>query len=468
METLRLVDVADDGQLVLMSRDGTRYLLPVDAEVRAAVRRDRVRPAEEERLDRPGPREVQARIRAGADAHEVAAATGLELEYVRRFEGPVLAERRHVAELARSLPVHRDPGARPASLETVVLAALTDAGHDPDRVSWDSHRVEGTRWDVEVFSGAGGDPADGPVRATWRIDVATRALEEVDDAARRLTALERRRLSPVRDRVFDIEAGRSRRQQAPAADPGASTTASILEALALQRGRRPGEARGDDRPHLPAGSPAAAAAPARHEPDERDEPEAPTGPPPATPSARAHPAPRAAQVTPLPHRPVAADDDRPGPPGDHGSEVAADADVPGTDGPAIEPSLLGELDLDQPEPAPPAVRPGRSGRNARTGPRTVAVPPTAAQRTPPGPRSEGFREDPREDPRNGGPPAAAVGEPPGDEADAPAPVGTPAVPEPSRPEPPREPVAARRGAKRRRAAVPSWDDIVFGARVDDE
>ncbi|MGF1646855.1 MAG: septation protein SepH [Kineosporiaceae bacterium] len=452
METLRLVDVADDGQLVLMSRDGTRYLLPVDAEVRGAVRRDRVRPAEEDRPDRPGPREVQARIRAGADAHEVAAATGLDLDYVHRFEGPVLAERRHVAELARSLPVHRDPGARPASLESVVLAALSDAGHDPDRVAWDSRRVEGTRWDVEVVTGPRDDAAAGPVRATWRIDVATRALDEVDEAARRLTALERRRLSPVRDRVFDIEAGRSRRQQAPADDSDGSATASILEALALQRGRRPGEVRDGERQTSPGGAPG-------HAPAEGSSPRP------------------GAQVTALAPRPAAPGDGRSAPRVPAADEVP-EAGVPATEGPAIEPSLLGELDLERPEPAPP-VRPARVGRNGRPGPRTVVVAPSPhpPQRAPAAPEPAASREPETTQPETTEPEVThepEVTEPTAGrsrsaeaaaEPTAPGPAASePTVPEPAAP----EPAAARRGTRRRRAAVPSWDDIVFGARVDDD
>ena len=75
-----------------------RYSIVVDDALRAAVRR--ARPAALSRAIAPPtpgsavrPRELQAFMRAGASAEEVATTTGMDVEHVRRFEGPVLAER---------------------------------------------------------------------------------------------------------------------------------------------------------------------------------------------------------------------------------------------------------------------------------------------------------------------------------------------------------------------------------------
>ena len=155
MDTLRLVEVAGDGSLVLMTGDGRRFSLAVDEQVRSAVRRSRNGThAPSAGNDRPGPREVQARIRSGADAQQVATQTGLDVDYVRRFEGPVLAERAHVADLARKTPVDRG-GDPTLDLERVVLEVLTGEGHDVDDIGWDSRKVDGTRWQVVVTSGPG-------------------------------------------------------------------------------------------------------------------------------------------------------------------------------------------------------------------------------------------------------------------------------------------------------------------------
>ena len=229
MDTLRLVEVAGDGSLVLMTGDGRRFSLAVDEQVRSAVRRSRNgthdTPGDG---DRPGPREVQARIRAGADAVQVAAQTGLDVDYVRRFEGPVLAERAHVADLARATAVDRG-GDPTLSLERVVLDVLTGEGYAVDDIRWDSRKVDGSRWQVVVTSREGVARSE----ATWGFDVSTRALEPVDAEAERLTGVERRRrLSAVRDSVFDVE----RPAPAPA---GRGGTVELLDALARQRGRRP-------------------------------------------------------------------------------------------------------------------------------------------------------------------------------------------------------------------------------------
>ena len=47
------------------------------------------------------PKEIQDRIRAGETADEIADAAGIPIERVRRFEGPVLAEREYRAQEAQ-------------------------------------------------------------------------------------------------------------------------------------------------------------------------------------------------------------------------------------------------------------------------------------------------------------------------------------------------------------------------------
>src|SRR3954447_10969131 len=104
MQDLRLVAANERGShLVLRSADGDKYVLSIDDRLRAAGRGDRSRvgqlDAEAEGHLRP--RDIQARIRAGASAEQVARAAGVSVDRVRRFEGPVLAEREHIATLAQ-------------------------------------------------------------------------------------------------------------------------------------------------------------------------------------------------------------------------------------------------------------------------------------------------------------------------------------------------------------------------------
>ena len=96
MRDLRLVGVHEDGQHLLLSdSEGEHYRVRLDEPLRAAVRRDRPRLGQLQ-IEIDGgmrPREVQALIRAGLSAEEVAERSGWTAEKVARYEGPILAER---------------------------------------------------------------------------------------------------------------------------------------------------------------------------------------------------------------------------------------------------------------------------------------------------------------------------------------------------------------------------------------
>lgn len=95
------------------------------------------------------PREIQSQIRAGHSLEEVARLTGAPMERIERFAAPVLAEREHVAGLALSSSVRRrrEVGGH-RSLRAAVSDHLLGQGVDPDTVAWDSWRNEGKRWTV--------------------------------------------------------------------------------------------------------------------------------------------------------------------------------------------------------------------------------------------------------------------------------------------------------------------------------
>ena len=141
MGELELVGLHEDGEhLVLVAPDGARFRVRIDEPLRAAVRRDRPQ-LEQLRAESAGtlsPREIQARIRAGATTQEVADSAGLPVERVRRYEGPVLAEREHVAEQARGTRVGRDVGA--PTLGDLVTDRLAARGVDPASLAWDAAR----------------------------------------------------------------------------------------------------------------------------------------------------------------------------------------------------------------------------------------------------------------------------------------------------------------------------------------
>ncbi|OKK05017.1 DNA-binding protein [Streptomyces sp. CB03234] len=185
MPELRVVAVSNDGtRLVLKAADNTEYTLPIDERLRAAVRNDRARlgQIEIEVESHLRPRDIQARIRAGASAEEVAQLAGIPVERVRRFEGPVLAERAFMAERARKTPVRRPGENTGPQLGEAVQERLVLRGADKDTVVWDSWRRDDGTWEVLLVYRVAGEVHS----ASWTYDPPRRLVQAVDDEARSL------------------------------------------------------------------------------------------------------------------------------------------------------------------------------------------------------------------------------------------------------------------------------------------
>ncbi|GAA2330195.1 septation protein SepH [Streptomyces kunmingensis] len=185
MPELRVVAVSNDGtRLVLKAADSTEYTLPIDERLRAAVRGDRPRlgQIEIEVESHLRPRDIQARIRAGASAEEVAQFAGIPVDRVRRFEGPVLAERAFMAERARKTPVRRPGENAGPQLGEAVQERLLLRGADKETVQWDSWRRDDGTWEVLLVYRVAGEPHS----ASWTYDPPRRLVQAVDDEARSL------------------------------------------------------------------------------------------------------------------------------------------------------------------------------------------------------------------------------------------------------------------------------------------
>ncbi|MEV6958198.1 septation protein SepH [Streptomyces sp. NPDC051207] len=185
MPELRVVAVSNDGtRLVLKAADSTEYTLPIDERLRAAVRGDRPRlgQIEIEVESHLRPRDIQARIRAGATAEEVAQMAGIPVDRVRRFEGPVLAERAFMAERARKTPVRRPGENSGPPLGEAVQERLLLRGAEKDTVQWDSWRRDDGTWEVMLVYRVAGEPHS----ASWTYDPPRRLVQAVDEEARSL------------------------------------------------------------------------------------------------------------------------------------------------------------------------------------------------------------------------------------------------------------------------------------------
>ncbi|WP_369232782.1 septation protein SepH [Streptomyces sp. R21] len=255
MPELRVVAVSNDGtRLVLKAADSTEYTLPIDERLRAAVRGDRPRlgQIEIEVESHLRPRDIQARIRAGASAEEVAQLAGIPVDRVRRFEGPVLAERAFMAERARKTPVRRPGENAGPQLGEAVQERLLLRGADKETVQWDSWRRDDGTWEVLLVYRVASEPHS----ASWTYDPPRRLVQAVDEEARSLIG-ESEDLAATaepsfpfvpriarlpRDRPLDRALDRQMERPSPPPEPVEETTndrdslTSLLEAVPSFRG----------------------------------------------------------------------------------------------------------------------------------------------------------------------------------------------------------------------------------------
>ncbi|GIH69385.1 hypothetical protein Mth01_16380 [Sphaerimonospora thailandensis] len=205
MQELRLVAVSEDGTYLVLATAGrgTRFTLPVDDRLRAAVRGNFSRLGQYEiEVESPlRPKEIQARIRAGETAEEIAATAGIPVERVRWFEGPVLQEREYMAQQAQRVPVRLPGEATPGpTLGELVAERLTRRGVPADEIDWDSCKRDDNLWRVKL-----GFVWNGHTRhAEWLFDPRRRHITPNDDEAMRLSAADY--VEPVTERAKEEDA----------------------------------------------------------------------------------------------------------------------------------------------------------------------------------------------------------------------------------------------------------------------
>ena len=161
MRELKIVGLDVDGKRIICEADDSseKFVLRPDDRLRAAVRGEKTGSSQPQSdTEVPSmlrPKEIQAKIRAGASVEQVASAAGVGIERVERFANPVLLERARAAELATAAhPVLADGPSVLTLLETVT-AALVARGLDPEATSWDAWRNEDGRWTVQMGWKAG-------------------------------------------------------------------------------------------------------------------------------------------------------------------------------------------------------------------------------------------------------------------------------------------------------------------------
>ncbi|HEY0260439.1 MAG TPA: septation protein SepH [Lacisediminihabitans sp.] len=177
MQDLRVIGV-ENGALLVASDDGTRYRVAIDEVLQAKLRQAIPDPAVGKKL---APKDIQAHIRSGMSAQDVASITGVPLDYIQKFEGPVLAEREFVVGSALAVPVHtaeeRDPLGGGSTFGTVIRERLYDLGAINER--WASWKEVGGGWIVKLAFTAEQIDHD----ARWSFDPKKSALSPLNSEA---------------------------------------------------------------------------------------------------------------------------------------------------------------------------------------------------------------------------------------------------------------------------------------------
>jgi hypothetical protein len=177
MQELKVIGV-ENGALLAASEDGARFRIEIDEVLQSRIRQAQ---PEQHTGPKPSPREVQAHIRSGLSAEDVAQVTGASVDYIRRFEGPVLAEREHVVTSALAVPVHVasevDPADEPASFGGVIRDRLAKLGAHGER--WASWKEEERGWIVKLEFTA--DTIDHDAR--WGFEPRKQSLQPLNSEA---------------------------------------------------------------------------------------------------------------------------------------------------------------------------------------------------------------------------------------------------------------------------------------------
>ena len=229
MRQLHVLGVSDDGDTLLLgtsAKGKVTHRLSLDNRLRQAVRGQLTAPGSDRAESVLSPKEIQARLRAGATPDEVAKVARVPVARVLPYFAPVEAERERIVEEARSAVLHRSRGPHSTQpLGTVVDARLRELdGLKDDSVAWTARRRTDGAWVVRLTYGARG----GQRRAEWLWRPAGRELTALDSSATRLAAeaVATPKRKTVRRPAVAKKAAKAPVKKAAAKKPGAKKAAA--------------------------------------------------------------------------------------------------------------------------------------------------------------------------------------------------------------------------------------------------
>ncbi|MDG4821511.1 septation protein SepH [Asanoa sp. WMMD1127] len=187
MRPVRFVALSEDGQAMVLADEVGRLLaLPLDERINGVLHGDTASAAVSgaghfgDQAPSLSPRDIQARIRSGDSADEVARIAGVPVDRVLRYAGPVLQERAMLAQHARRTRLKTSEKGAP--LAEVVDARLGQHGIDAEKISWDAYRRDDGTWRIVATWPSGKATA----QAMWDLDRARQVVTPHDDMAQYL------------------------------------------------------------------------------------------------------------------------------------------------------------------------------------------------------------------------------------------------------------------------------------------
>jgi hypothetical protein len=188
MRPVRFVALSEDGYAMVLADEVGRLLaLPIDERLAALLRGESGAGAPVVIGHGPGdvppslsPRDIQARIRSGESAEDVARIAGVPVDRVLRYAGPVLQERAMLAQHARRTRLRTSEKGAP--LAEVVDGRLAQHGVDTEKISWDASRRDDGSWRIVATWPSGKATA----QAIWNLDKSRQVVSPHDDMAQYL------------------------------------------------------------------------------------------------------------------------------------------------------------------------------------------------------------------------------------------------------------------------------------------
>jgi hypothetical protein len=175
VEELTVIEVSPTA-IIAVSRDGQRYTIPVDGELRTGI----TQRSAGAKSGATSPREIQSLLRSGLSIAEVAERTGEEVDHIARFEAPITAELAFVLERALAVPVTARNDDDATNFGVAIEARLREQGGTVTR--WQAYRLN-DEWVVGAEFTVGTVTED----ATWAFDPRKLTLAPTNPVAVRVS-----------------------------------------------------------------------------------------------------------------------------------------------------------------------------------------------------------------------------------------------------------------------------------------